>query len=467
MRNVAVVDIGKTNVKLALVQEGCLQELAVVTKANTPRAGPPYRHFDLAGHWNFFLHHLAAFHAQLGVDAISVTTHGASAVLLDAADQLACPMLDYEDPSPTSLAASYDALRPSFAESGSSRLPLGLNLGAQLHWLLSAQNEFSGLSRHLSRIVTYPQYWGFLLTGEAACDLCSLGCHTDLWNPRQGDFSPLVERLGLTGRIASPRRPDETLGNLRPALAAATGLSPKTPVSVGIHDSNASLYPHLVCRQGPFSVVSTGTWVICMAIDGDNRQLDPSRDTLVNVDALGRPVASARFMGGREFERLSEGHTGPITQADRAAVLARKMAVLPAVEANSGPFPGHRMRWTAQPESVGQRLVAVSFYLALMTRTCLDLIGTRGPVIVEGPFARNSHYLAMLSSLSPEGVEAATSVTGTSVGAALLCLGAARAPDTQPVPRPIDAADLCAFAKTWRSLVVREEFDFRSSLGVF
>ena len=64
----------------------------------------------------------------------------------------------------------------------------------------------------------------------------------------------------------------------------------------------------------PFSVVSTGTWVIAMAVGGAAVELDPARDTLVNVNAFGEPVPSARFMGGREFATLvGEGRvdTGP------------------------------------------------------------------------------------------------------------------------------------------------------------
>ncbi|AMY71009.1 FGGY-family carbohydrate kinase [Frigidibacter mobilis] len=449
MRNIAVIDVGKTNAKLALVEEGSLRELTVVTRPNTVLPGPPYPHFDLAGHWDFFLHHLRAFHAAWGVDAISVTTHGAAAVLLDGAGNLAVPMLDYEHPGPDDLAAEYDALRPDFAETGSPRLPLGLNLGAQLHWLLATQ---PGLRENLAHVLTYPQYWGWRLTGEMACDMSSLGCHTDLWVPRQGRFSTLVDRLGLGGKLAPPRRPSEVLGHLRPELAAETGLPANTPVSVGIHDSNASLYPYLLGPQHAFSVVSTGTWVICMAMDGDDIAPDQSRDVLVNVNALGQAVPSARFMGGREYELIRKGDTAPVTAADRAGVLSRGVMLLPAVEQGSGPFRGHKASWTAEPRTTGERLLALSWYLALMTRTCLDLAGARGPVIVEGPFARNGDYLDMLASLSPEGVETAASATGTSAGAALLCLGNASAPATSSVRPPDAAAALRAVARRWEVL---------------
>ena len=449
MKLIAVIDVGKTNAKLALVEEGSLREISVVTRPNKVLPGPPWPHFDLDGHWDFFLHHLAEIHATWGVDAISVTTHGAAAVLLDQAGNLAVPMLDYEHDGPDDLAAAYDALRPDFAQTGSPRLPRGLNLGAQLLWMFGADPD---LRDRVAHVLTYPQYWGWRLTGQMACDVSSLGCHTDLWAPSAAQFSPLVARLGLTGKMGAPRRPDGQLGTLLPAVATMTGLSLQTPVSVGIHDSNASLYPHLLGRAEPFSVVSTGTWVICMAIGGDPVAPDPMRDVLVNVNARGDAVPSARFMGGREFELVSQGDKPAPDAADRDAVLARDLMLLPAVEPGSGPFQGQVARWTADPETPGERALALSWYLALMTRTCLDLTGARGPVIVEGPFARNCDYLDMLCALSPGGVETAGSATGTSAGAALLCLDAATPPATTAVPVPQNARTLADYAARWRRL---------------
>ncbi|MBL9056693.1 MAG: FGGY-family carbohydrate kinase [Rhodobacteraceae bacterium] len=450
VKHVAVIDIGKTNAKLALVEAGTLREVAVVTRPNTVRPGPPWPHFDVEGHWDFFLHHLAAFHAAHGVDAISVTTHGASAVLLDAAGGLAAPMLDYEYPGPDDLAADYAAIRPPFAETGSARLPGGLNLGAQLFWLMRTD---PGLRDRVAQVLTYPGYWGWRLTGQMACDVTSLGCHTDLWEPATGRFSALVARLGLTDKMAPPRRPGEVLGRLRPEVAAQTGLAADTPVTVGIHDSNASLLPHVLGRSAPFSVVSTGTWVVAMAMGADPVTLDPARDVLVNVNALGQPVPSARFMGGREFEMIAQGDTTAPTAQDRADVLARGVALLPAVEPGSGPFRGRVHRWTVPPEGAGQRMLALSWYLAMMTDTCLRLIGARGPVIVEGPFARNPDYLEMLATLRPEGVEIAASATGTSTGAALLSLGAGTPPETRAVALPAFSGNLAAYAARWRDQI--------------
>jgi sugar (pentulose or hexulose) kinase len=450
MRHVAVIDVGKTNAKLAVVDAASLQEVHVVTRPNTVLRGGPWPHFDLAGHWDFFVHHLGLAQACWGVDAISVTTHGASAVVLDAQGNLAAPMLDYEHDGPDRMAAAYDALRPDFAQTGAPRLAMGLNLGAQLHYMLATDPE---LQARIAHVLTYPQYWGWLLTGERACDVTSLGCHTDLWNPWRGAFTELVERLHLSGKFAPPLHPTAQLGFVRADIARQTGLSPQTPVSVGIHDSNASLYPYLQGQSGPFSVVSTGTWVVCMAMGGAARVLDPSRDVLVNVNAHGQAVPSARFMGGREFDLIAQGESCTPTDADRGTVIAQGVAILPAVVPSSGPFRGQSMRWTTPPATTGQRFVALAWYLALMTRTCLDLVGARGPVIVEGPFARNADYLDMLAAISADGVQTAQTATGTSVGAALLALGPQTPPRTEVWPKPEQHPALTAYARDWASML--------------
>ena len=54
-RYIAVIDIGKTNAKLALVDLESLTELAVVTRPNKVLEAPPWPHFDLEGHWQFLL----------------------------------------------------------------------------------------------------------------------------------------------------------------------------------------------------------------------------------------------------------------------------------------------------------------------------------------------------------------------------------------------------------------------------
>jgi sugar (pentulose or hexulose) kinase len=450
-RHIAVIDIGKTNAKLALVDAADLSEIDIVTRPNSVLPGPPYPHFDLEGHWRFLLSALTGFHRAHGVDAISVTTHGASCVLLDADGGLAAPMLDYEHSGPDSVSAEYDAIRPEFEETGAPRLGLGLNLGAQLFWQFRTD---PGLKHRTQTIMTYPQYWGFRLTGIAATDASSLGCHTDLWNPRDGHLSSLADKLGIAGKIAPTRAAADVLGPILPEITRVTCLPHQTPVHCGIHDSNASLLPHIYARVAPFSVVSTGTWVIAMAIGGKTITLDPARDTLINVNAFGRPVPSARFMGGREFETLIVGRSATVSEGAIAAVLGSGQMLLPSLVDDSGPFQGRAARWLADEPRQGsaERLAAVSFYLALVTAACLRLIGHRGTIVVEGPFARNSGYCEMLSVAAGSPVETTAGRTGTSQGAALLAAPDALLPKTVAVTvPPYRRLAMKRYADLWRA----------------
>jgi sugar (pentulose or hexulose) kinase len=448
--HVLVVDIGKTNAKLALVETASMREIDTASRPNRVLPGPPYPHADVEGLWAFVLDGIGALHRRHRVDALVVTTHAATAALVDADGRLALPVLDYEHAGPDELAADYDRARPGFAETGTPRLPRGLNLGAQLFWQFRRFPE----AGRTAAILPYPQYWAYRLSGVLATEATSLGCHTDLWNPAAGGFSSLVGREGWAARMPPLRRASDRLGPVTAEVAAAAGLDPATPVHCGIHDSNASLLPHLRARPAPFAVVSTGTWVVSMAVGGRPVALDPGRDTLVNVNAFGDPVPSARFMGGREWEVAMQGRSPAMTEADAAAVLGRGAMLLPAIEPGSGPFPGRTPGWTV-PESTlgdGERAVAVSWYLALMTAVCLGNIGAEGPVVVEGPFARNARYLAMLEAATGRGVVVSPAGgTGTSVGAALLVApdaGAAPAGGA-PAPRPRDAR-LTAYAEAWR-----------------
>ncbi|HWK69034.1 MAG TPA: FGGY-family carbohydrate kinase [Rhizobiaceae bacterium] len=416
IRHVAVVDIGKSNAKVALVDLAEMAERAVRKTSNPIRANGPYPHHDVERLWDFILQSLAELNRDTRIEAISVTTHGATAALVDKTGQLALPVLDYEHAGPDISRADYAAVRPGFSETGSPPLPLGLNLAAQIYW---QQHAFPESFARVRRILTYPQYWAFRLSGIQATEATSLGCHTDLWNPATGDFSSLVDRVGWREVMAPVRRAGDRLGPILPELAARTGLAPDVAILCGIHDSNASLLPHLLSRPLPFAVVSTGTWVVVLAPGGEMHALDPRRDTLINVDALGRPVPSARFMGGREYSVITDGLPDGWGDGDVKSVLARGIKLLPSVLPGSGPFPSCEAKWIGQP-SPQQIRVAAAFYLALMAATCLDLVKAEGPTIVEGPCAANPLFLSMLSAASGRPVIAGGDGTGTSLGTALL-----------------------------------------------
>lgn len=445
IRTIAVIDIGKTNAKVTRFDMTTHHEADAFTFANEVIRTPPYPHYDIEGMWAFILDSLSRIQASTPIDAISITAHGASITLVDAEGNLALPVLDYEFDGPDSLTTDYDAVRPHFDETGSPRLVCGLNVGVQLFW---QQKTFPTEFARTTSIIPYPQYWAFRLTGVRATEMTSIGAHTDLWNPWTRDYTSLVGQMGWSSLMPPMSSAFDALGTLKPEIAARTGLSPETLVFGGLHDSNASLLTHLKSRAAPFSVVSTGTWVICFSVGGKNVKLDEARDTLVNVNAYGDPVPSARFMGGRLFQMLKADGKAEISPADRDRVFGEGIMLLPSIPEDSGPFTGRKGGWVGDPSklSPGGYLLAVSLHLGMMTGTSLELIGADGPVIVEGPFAQNRTFLETLAVMTGrEIVTGGAGLTGTSSGAACLTLGRDARIDTgadvvtlSPDPRIMD-----------------------------
>jgi len=333
------------------------------------------------------------------------------------------PVLDYEFDGPESLRAEYQAVRPPFSETGSPMLAAGLNVGAQLFW---QSRTFPDQFARATSIIPYPQYWSMRLTGVRATEPTSIGAHADLWNPFRREYSTLVDAMDWRRLMPSMGSVFDILGTLKPELAEQTGLSATTPVFSGIHDSNASLLTHLKADHPPFSVVSTGTWVICFSVGGKQVTLPEERDTLVNVNAFGDPVPSARFMGGRAFSMLKADGNAEITVTDRNTVLDHGVMLLPSFPDDSGPFTGRKWSWRGDPAllSSGAYLYAVSLYIGMMSAVSLELIGADGPVIVEGPLARNTTYLEALNVMTGRDIMTGGSgITGTAAGTALLALG--------------------------------------------
>lgn len=448
--HIAVIDIGKTNAKVVLIDSGTASQIAVQCTPNSIVDDAPYPHADVARLWSFICASLKQFHADHRVDGISITTHGATGALLSET-RLVLPVLDYESDAPHASDEAYARVRPDFTETLSPRLPVGLNWGAQLFWQSRAfPEEFA----QVRAIVPYPQYWAWRLTGELASEATSLGCHTDLWAPDKGDFSSMVDDLGWRDLFPPLRPAASVIGTLLPSVAAATGLPIETPVTCGIHDSNASLVPHLGKSETPFTIVSTGTWTILMTVGGATAALDPARDSLANVDAYGRPVPTARFMGGREFDALVPEIVDP-TGADIAHVVDTGVQVLPSFAPGVGPFGDQKGRWTVSPDALtpGQRTAAASLYLALMARSCLDLCGLGRTITLEGPLARNRVFGAALARLTGVPVYSSGDATGTSMGASLLFGGSLHATGDRQAIAPLQADSFDTYVARWRQEV--------------
>jgi hypothetical protein len=130
----------------------------------------------------------------------------------------------------------------------------------------------------------------------------------------------------------------------------------------------------------------------------------------MNVDALGKPVPSARFMGGREIEMLTGIDTRRVdTAQDQPGLIAavpRALAdgafVLPTFAAGCGPFPHAFGRWIHKPSGDAPLRAMACLYAALVADVSLDLIGASGQLVIEGRFAQAQVFVRALATLRPQ-----------------------------------------------------------------
>jgi sugar (pentulose or hexulose) kinase len=443
---IAVIDVGKTNAKLTLIDLALGQEIWSARRANDVVQGPAGRELDVAGIETWLLESLRDAPGRERIAVIVPIAHGAAAVLVDhAGEVLAAP--DYEDPSFDEVGAEYLPLRDNYTLTFSPSLPQGLNLGRQLFYLQSRRAELFQRAAHL---LLYPQYWSWRLSGIMAAEVTSLGTHTDLWRPHEHAYSSLARKQGWARMMPPQRSATDRLGCIKEGVAAATGLAATCEVACGIHDSNASYLRFLMDREREaFTVVSSGTWTIVMANRGDLRRLIEQRDMLANVNAFGAPVATARYMGGREYEVIARSSDEPTVDA-AIEVLSLGAIALPSF-ASAGPFSGRQGRIEGV-ESLGgaQRAALATLYSALMTAVLIESLGAAGEIFVDGPLARNPLFARLLAACVPVGtVRTFAEGAGTRVAAHLAGLPSPASGALQSVA-PLRLPGLLEYQANWR-----------------
>lgn len=409
MSAIAVFDIGKTNAKLVVFSErGELLAERRSAQKTVLRDGLLTLDVDALDSW--LRPALAELRAAHGVSNLMISTHGCCFALLGE-QGLAMPILDYEQEVDAATRAAFDAASPPFSETFSPNLPAGLNFAT--HIFLRQTRSGDAFSK-VGTILTYPQYWSWRLGGAAASEVSYLGCHSHLWAPLANDFSSLAKNQNWAPKFPPLQRAGAVLGE-------QGGLT----IHNGVHDSNAVLYFYRSLGFEDFTLLSTGTWVIGFNPALPLEQLDQQRDMLANVSVDRQPVATARFMGGREYDVISGGSRIAVTQIMLETAIATRQMALPAY-AEGGPFPGRKGSWHGQAAtSEADRAAVATLYVALMMNEMLKLLGSSNDVIVDGGLTHNEALLATLASLRPgQRFFVNAEAEGTAMGAAALAFEA-------------------------------------------
>ncbi len=449
----AVLDIGKTNVKLyAMGADGALLE--AVSTPNVTLDGPPYRHHDLAGLEAWLLKALAGFAARHAVAALVPCAHGGSGVLVGNEGPV-LPMIDYEQPVPSDVDAAYRAEADGFRERGSAIMLGAAHSARQLLWIERDWPEALAAAR---AYLQTPQFWAWRLSGVLANEVTSAAAQSHLWSTPDRRPAGIVPRHGWD-RLMPPMRPAwASLGRVRPEVAARTGLDPATRVLCGIHDSSANFYRYQAGGLADLTVVSTGTWIV--ALTDRSAGMDFARELpgrTLNADVAGAPVPGMLTMGGREFAAVAAGAAAPAESDALARIVASGTIAVPFFGFDDGLFPGRARRGRIDGPLAGDPTVRVSLavlYVALLTVEVIEALPRARTVVLDGSFVRDPLYGALVQALIPSArVVVNRDSLGLAAGAALLARhGEKAAPAALALDRPDTAGlpDLASYRAAWR-----------------
>ena len=451
---IALIDIGMTNKKVA-VYDSSLNQLESKYRNFVPIIINGLEAHDLEGMEKWFIGCLKEFAGKYPVKVLAVTTHGATFVCAgkDGKPSLPCILYTHE-PGEDFHRRFYEQFGSPEELQEKTGTPAFKAMINPAKGLLFAKEQFPEQFKNTAFILPYPQYWGLRFTGKTGTENTYMGNHTYLWDQKDKTLSSVAGDMGIASLI-----PDklcnswDQLGTISSDFAAETGLSADTIVTMGIHDSNSTLLPHFAKKgERGFILNSTGTWCVIMnPVERYGFVPDElGKVVFFNISAFGKPIKTAIFLGGLEFETWSKLIMQHNNRTDlpgwdsefyRSLLREKKIFLLPELTPGSGQFPDSRAGvvedekhyYFDEMEESGagfppcfsdyQTAFAVlRISLVMQTLTALERSGMkdRYDIYTEGGFRRDESYNCLLSSALPENKVFLTDIAeATALGAAM------------------------------------------------
>ena len=486
---IAVFDVGKTNKKVMIFDDK-LELVDSVTEnfSEYTEDGVNYERIEEMTEW--FLDSLKGFSSRYSIRAVSVTTHGGTVACVDGEGRRVLPQVAYTtDPGDD----FHDEFHERFGsvedlQRTTATPPIGcLTNTAKLIYYM--KKNYPAEFDKVDTILSFPQYFSFVLTGEKGAEPTYVGCHSYLWNPHEMKWSSVARDMGIVDKLPTRiSKSWDVLGTVTPEMAKRTGLSTDTVVTMGIHDSNASLLPYLVEKDEEFVLNSTGTWCVLMhpAREVTFQEDELGKPVFYNQDVFSRPVKTALVMGGLEFEVWSEilkelndkkGYPAFNSVLYRKLFWENSQFIFPSVQKGTGQFPDSEPRAVEGGRSYPLEDIrsgrdvppffrdyttafsALNVSLAIQTKIALERAGAVDgtTIFVEGGFRKNPDYNALLSALFPKSTVYLTNLSeATAFGAALIAKASLDDKD------PRELADLFEIET---KKVEREQFDGLTQYG--
>lgn len=420
---IAIFDVGKTNKKLFLFDEGYgkVYEETTQLKEMVDEDGDVCEDLNLLTDWVRNSFKMVMQLPEFEIKAVNFSAYGASFVHVMEEGKPFLPLYNYLKPYPKAL---QDALYNSYggeaqlAKETASPVSGNLNSGLQLYRIKKEKPQvYSSIRKSLH----LPQYLSFLITNQTFSDITSIGCHTALWDFEKVQYHQWVCDEGIDQKLAPIKNGAETV---------VVSYNGQTIIAgIGLHDSSAALIPYLINFIEPFVLVSTGTW--CISLNPFNNapltEEELRNDCLCYLQYQGLPVKASRLFAGyqheQEVQKLAQLFQKPIGHYKQVGYSEATIKEI------------RNKRITANPEKDISSLRAEDFttyeeaYHFLMLdiinkqvrSTQMVLNGTSVKrIFVDGGFSKNPIYMHLLATHFPKiEVFAASMAQATAMGAAL------------------------------------------------
>jgi sugar (pentulose or hexulose) kinase len=427
---IAIFDIGKTNKKLLLFDEGyqLVYEESMQLPETKDEDGFDCEGIILLTDWVTKSFHKILQDDRFIIKAVNVAAYGASFVYLDEERKVMLPLYSYLKPYPDKL------IKKFYADYGGEKLigkqtaspSLGnLNSGLQLYRLKYERPEaFSKIKFALH----LPQYISYILSAKIHSDITSIGCHTYLWNFDEGNYHTWVTEEGIQEKLPPIKACNEIAGYTDKSI----------PVGIGLHDSSAALIPYIASFSEPFILLSTGTWSISLNPFNQTplTSYELNHDCLCFLSYENKPVKASRLFAGYEHEeqvkKFAKYFNKPVEYYNTLACnfeIIDKIK-LPSIQSfgtekkeihSPSVFPKRNLQEFSTYEEAYHQLIADIIEQQVESTHLILNDTTVKRIFVDGGFSKNSIYMHLLAKSFPLiEVYAASVAQASALGAALI-----------------------------------------------
>jgi len=424
-----IFDIGKTNKKVLLFdkQYQLVYEASKQLEETCDEEGFPCEDVHALTAWVKESFQQIQSDNRFEIIAVNVSAYGASFVHLNYNNQPFLPLCNYLKPYDEELEKQFYNTyggKEKIAKETASPVLGNLNSGMQLYWLKYKKPEQYA---QVSYSLHLPQYISFVLCNALYSDITSIGCHTNLWNFKEGDYHEWVYQEGIDRKLAPVISCTEIAGSIDKNI----------PVGCGLHDSSAALIPYFTSFNEPFILLSTGTWSI--SINPFNHSIlttnELRQDCLSFLSYQGDAVKASRLFAGYEHEQQVKriaAHYNTSTDYYKtvmydASICNRLHRVQPEEMGQSStamigqsPFGKRNLHdFETFEEAYHQFMLDIVKQQVQSTRLVMNEKPVK-KIFVDGGFSKNDVYMNLLAAAFPHiEVYSAKVAQASSLGAAI------------------------------------------------